>query len=47
MTILIEIGRLNKDSWKIRIGDIEGSTTHSNISKKELIQVITTEIDEN
>jgi hypothetical protein len=26
--------------WRMRIGDIEGSTEHSNISKEELINEI-------
>ena len=42
MTIHIEICKSSwgKDKWNIRVGDIAGSSEHSNISKEELINEI-------
>ena len=34
------------DKWSIRIGDIEGSTSESNISKEELFEAIKEAINE-
>lgn len=47
MTINIEIGKAYiSDRWRIRIGDIQGSTEMSNISKEELIKEILDAIEE-
>ena len=51
MTVIrIEIKKkepaFGKDKWEIRIGDIDGSTTHSNISKEEVLSEIRDEMQE-
>jgi len=33
-----------KNTWCIRVGDIEGSTEYSNLTKKELIKEIKSEL---
>jgi len=47
MTIQIEIGKSHvSDRWRIRIGDIQGSTECSYITKEELMKEIIGEIEE-
>ena len=45
MATRIEIDKLHNDFYEIRVGDITGSSTHSNISKKELISELIDEVD--
>ena len=44
-TINIEICIGNKDKYKLRIGDIKGSTELSNFTKEEVLKEISDEID--
>ncbi len=46
MAIRIEIARMWNDKLILRVGDLSGSTEHSNISKKEVLSAIADEIDE-
>ncbi len=47
MVIKIEIGKSYvSDRWRIRVGDIDGSTESSGIPKKELLKEIKDAIEE-
>jgi hypothetical protein len=46
MAIYIEICKsCIKDKWRIRIGDVEGSSEHINISKEEILDAIKEELN--
>ena len=51
MTILIEIMKMDpiefgRNKWRVRIGDIEGSTELSNVTKGEVIREVEDSMEE-
>ena len=47
MAIHIEIGKsYTKGLWRIRIGDVDGCSRHSNIEKEEVLKDIEDKMDE-
>ncbi len=45
MAVRIEIARMWNGKLEVRIGDLSGSTEHSNLTKKEVLTTISYDID--